>query len=225
MNSMSTQNGSKSSLGLIQNRSVCIRKIVLERLEALGLDTLRVPLGTPRDEPHIPILVSSDVASKKRVIVVLGEAVQDLGIWAYRTLGRNNINQGSAVDFVKAVQNYTAGKSSFGSGTNESQGSPGIVIANLGQLIWYRGGRRAMTMRTWQALPRRSAVHTAMRLDMIKNRVPGNEDCDKHVEHLFMKVLPQILGKDATVDIIGIGDGAVEAVAFLDANCMLLTSD
>lgn len=78
-----------------------------------------------------------------------------------------------------------------------------------------------MTLRTWQALPRRSAVHMPMRLDMVKNRVPGNEDSERHVEYLFRKVLPELLKKDAAVDVIGIGDGATEAVKFLDANCML----
>lgn len=205
---------------LIYRPTVCIRKIVLERLAASGLDTVRLPLGTSKDEPHIPIMVSSDMSKKQRVIVVFGESVQDLGIWAYRTVGQKSINEGSAVDFVKNVQKHTTTTSSDSSDVATGE-APGIIIANLGQLVWYRGGRRAMTLRTWQALPRRSAVHMPMRLDMVKNRVPGNEDSERHVEYIFTKVLPELLRKDAAVDVIGLGDGATEAVKFLDANCTL----
>ena len=164
--------------------------------------------------------MSSDIAKKQRVIVVLGEGVQDLGIWAYRTVGQKSINEGSAVDFVKAVQGQSTTSSSSLSEDATTE-TPGIIIANLGQLVWYRGGRRAMTLRTWQALPRRSAVHMPMRLDMVKNRVPGNEDSERHIEHIFTKVLPQLLGKDTIVNVIGIGDGAIDTVRFLEANCTL----
>ncbi|KAI9879031.1 MAG: hypothetical protein M1830_009830 [Pleopsidium flavum] len=198
--------------------NICIRKIVLERLEASGLDTVHVPLGTSKDEPHIPILASSEISKKKRVVVVLGEANQDLGIWAYRTIGQKGINQGSAVDFVKELQNHTATMFSPSASRSDDGSSSGVIIANLGQLVWYRGGRRAMTLITWRALPRRSAVHMSMHLDGVKNRVSGNEDSDKHVNHLFTKVLPELLGKDTKVDVIGIGDGAAEAVRFLNAN-------
>lgn len=78
-----------------------------------------------------------------------------------------------------------------------------------------------MTLKTWSALPRRSAVHMSMRLDMIKNRVPENEDSEKHVDHLFLKVLPSILNKDARINVIGIVDGAAEAIRCLDTNCIL----
>lgn len=79
-----------------------------------------------------------------------------------------------------------------------------------------------MTFKTWQALPRRSAVHMPMRLDPVKNRVPGNEDSERHIEHIFTKILPELLRKDAIVNVIGIGDGAIDTVKFLDANCTLL---
>lgn len=222
MNSMSCTAGFYSYLSLMHTHSVCIRKIVLERLEASGLGIVHVPLGTPKDEPHIPILASSEISKKQRVIVVLGEGNQDLGIWAYRTVGQKSINQVSAMDFVKDLQNYKAARSSSSVSASGNEGAPGVIIANLGQLVWYRGGRRAMTLITWRALPRRSAVHMPMHLDNVKNRVQGNEDCEKHVDHLFTKVLPELLSKDTSMDVIGIGDGAAEAVKFLDKNCTLL---
>lgn len=152
MNSMSCTAGFYSYLSLMHTHSVCIRKIVLERLEASGLGIVHVPLGTPKDEPHIPILASSEISKKQRVIVVLGEGNQDLGIWAYRTVGQKSINQGSAMDFVKDLQNYKAARSSSSASASGNEGAPGVIIANLGQLVWYRGGRRAMTLITWRAL-------------------------------------------------------------------------
>ena len=210
------------ALLLTQGIAVCIRKIVLDRLAALGMDIVRVPLGTSKDEPHVPILASSDIGKKRRVVVVIGESVQDLGIWAYRTVGQKSINEGSAVDFVKAVQKEIATTTPPESSDVATPDTPGVIIANPGQLVWYRGGRRAMTLRTWQALPRRTAVHMAMRLDTVKNKVPGNEDSERHIEHLFDKVLPELIMKDAAINVIGIGGGASEVVRFLDANCTLL---
>ncbi|MCJ1469351.1 hypothetical protein MMC07_007984 [Pseudocyphellaria aurata] len=105
------------------------------------------------------------------------------------------------LDFVSAIQS--------------SKDSPGIVIANLGQLLWYRRGGRPVTRMSWSALPRKNGVAEVMRADPVKNRIPGNEDPAAHVKYIFEEVVPKMVNPSSTLDIIGMGDGASEVVAYL----------
>lgn len=196
--------------------SVCIRELVLQRLNDLNVGILCLPLGTPPDKPHIPILASKDLSNKKRVILVFNEAMQDLGIWAYRMINRSgpgSISRGSAIDFAKELRNYATSPA--------DKESPGLVIANLGQLLWWRGGKRAVSFVAWNSLPRKSAVHGAMRIDDVKNRVPGNENWDQHVQYMFNEVMNKITDKDVQIDIVGLSDGGSAAIKFLNDNCKL----
>lgn len=204
---------------LISKTLVCLRQIVLDRLKDLGVPTLRLPLGTPPDKPHIPILASANLSQKDRVIIVFNEAVQDLGIWAYRLVSKaapGSITHGSAVEFVKALENYQA------SATDPSP--PGVIIANLGQLLWWRKGKQAVSFVTWDALPRKTAVHGSVRIDDVKNRVPGNENWRNHVEYIFNEVVKKMVKDDAKIDIIGLSDGGSEVLYFLNDNCKSLPS-
>lgn len=65
----------------------------------------------------------------------------------------------------------------------------GVILANTSQLLWYRGGARAVTDREWMYLGRESAVHDAMRIDEEKNRVNGNKDFKEHIQYIFEHVL------------------------------------
>lgn len=143
--------------------------------------------------------------------MVFGEPVQDLGIWAYRTIGQQGINIGSAVDFVKGVQS--------GRASSEGEETPGIVIANTGQLIFHRGGSKAMTVTTWGGLPRKTAVHPAMQYDEEKNAIPGNEKWGKHIAYVFDNVLDKLVLKNAKIDIIGLENGGFGASEYLAKNC------
>ncbi len=174
-----------------------------DRFLSSSLTVTRLPLNTSPSDPNVPILTSNNLSNAKRIILYFGEATQDLGIFAYRTMGRENHAAGSALDFVHAAQ--------------ASKDSPGIMIANMGQLIWYRRGERAVTQQTWNAVPRKTAVSGPMRIDDRKNRVPGNEDMAAHVQSVF-EAVGRLVRKDAAIDVIGISDGAWKVVAYLQAN-------
>ena len=92
-----------------------------------------------------------------------------------------------------------------------------VVIANLGQLVWWRRGKKAMSITSWNALPRKTGVSGTMRMDPVKNRVLGHANVAQHVQGVFEMVL-ETARKDAKIDIIGLGDGAEEAVKYLDAH-------
>lgn len=148
----------------------------------------------------------------------MNEAVQDLGIWAYRVIGGEGkaaISRGSAIEFVKNVQKYSSSSTS----NMDDDDIPGVVIANIGQLLWWRGGKRAVSFSTWYALPRKTAVHGPMRIDDIKNRVLGNTSIKEHVRYIFDEVIGKMTAKDAQIYVVGLSDGADEATTFLNDNC------
>lgn len=183
------------------NHTACVRQNIQSRLLSSSMNLTLLPLGTPHTEPHVPIYTSTNVPTCTRLIVYIGESWQDLGVLAYRTIGQESIASGSVVDLVRAIQ--------------ADADSPGIIIANTGQLIWYRGGQRAVTQTTWVALPRQTAVSPQMEIDEVKNRVPGNRDAGEHVAYIFDNVIPNMARKDVKVDVIAMGDGAPEAVRYL----------
>ncbi|KAL9031667.1 MAG: hypothetical protein Q9196_000338 [Gyalolechia fulgens] len=182
----------------------CIRRNIQSRLLSSSLNLTPIPLGTPPTQPHIPIYTSSNISTCSRLIVYVGESLQDLGVFAYRTIGRESIASGSVIDFVRTIQ--------------KCPDNPGILIANPGQLLWYRGGQRAVTQTTWEALPRKTAVSPPMEIDEVKNRVSGNSDVKEHVAHVFDEVIPQVAKADVKIDVIGMGDGAPEVVQFVQGN-------
>ena len=197
--------------------SACIRRIVLSRLRALGLQHLRLPIGAAANENNVPILVSSDLSQKKRVLVLLTERNQDLGIFSYRTIGDEGINKGSAVDLVSAVIQ--------GEASADGEPTPGIILANPGQLLWYRGGARAVGRTEWTNLPRESAVHQDMRVDEVKNKIPCNLDEEDHVRYIFEHVIDAMVANDVKVDVIGWEWTGLAALRYLATNCTSIRLD
>ncbi|KAL3442068.1 Arb2 domain-containing protein [Aspergillus insuetus] len=193
----------------------CIRKLVLPRLRNLGLVTLHLPLNSGPTKPHVPILVSKNLSTASRIILVFGEPIQDLGIWAYWTVGAENINAGSAVDFAKAV--LERGENEHNGG---KKGDIALVLANTGQLIWHCATGRALSINSWLAQPRPSAVESAPG-ETKRNKIPGNENWQAHVSSVFGGILSargQLARKDAKIDVIGVAEGGLGAVRYLALN-------
>lgn len=186
-----------------------LREIVLDRLHGLGLETIRLPLTAGPLDPHVPILVSPDLKKATRVVVVFGEPNQDLGIWAHRIIGgEGGINLGSAVNLVEYLQSQAAGPN--------DPNSPGVIIANCGQTYWWRKGKKAVTLATWNALPRKSAVAESPRLDPVKNTVEENRNAREHIEFVLTKIVPEFVNPKAALDIIGISDSSNQIVDFFN---------
>ncbi|KAJ5628834.1 hypothetical protein N7490_011062 [Penicillium lividum] len=179
----------------------CIRAIILDRLKDAGLTSLRLPLdGTPEDS-HVPILTTENLAEKSRIIVVFGEPIQDLGVWAYRSI-HDSINLGSAVDFTNAL---------LGDGKNKNVG---LLIANAGQLVWHCASERAVSQQSWLASPRPYGNWGQATMSW-RNKIPGNDDWQQHIEYIFEKVLWPAVGKQTRIDIIGMSEGGLGAIRYL----------
>lgn len=184
--------------------TVCIRQIVFERLLASSLTITRLPLGASATGKHVPILTSSHLSTAKRIIIYIGESLQDLGIFAYRVIGQDSIASGSAIDFVNNVK-------------SSSRDDPGLIIANPGQLLWYCRGKQAVSQSTWNALPSKTAVTLPMKPLEAKNRIQSNYGLDEHVSYIFDKAVGNLVNnKEVTINIIAIGDGGLAMFDYLN---------
>lgn len=196
------------------------------------MTTLCLPLTASPKEPHVPIFVSSNLSTAKRIIVVFGEPIQDVGIWAYRSVSMQGISAGSAVSLAQEIlrPQEKDDQNQHQQQTPESNGKPqrvtsdtALILANTGQLIWHCGGRRAITHASWMALPRRSAVDPPYTMTG-RNSVPGNANWQEHVESVFEEVLAargRLVREDAKIDIIGISEGGLGVIRYLASNCMI----
>lgn len=78
-----------------------------------------------------------------------------------------------------------------------------------------------MTLPTWLALPRPSAADPPMMMSK-RNKIPGNENWQEHVESVFNEILAargRLVHKDAKIDIIGLVDGGHGVIRYLAKNC------
>ncbi|OJJ78636.1 uncharacterized protein ASPGLDRAFT_182350 [Aspergillus glaucus CBS 516.65] len=201
--------------------NACIRTIVHSRLRDQGMTTLRLPLTASPKEPHVPIFVSSNLSTAKRIIVVFGEPIQDIGIWAYRSVGMQGINAGSAVSLAQEILHPQKKDQQQAPESNSKPqrvtSDTALILANTGQLIWHCGGQHAITHASWMALPRRSAVDPPYTMTG-RNSVPENANWQEHVESVFEEVLAargRLVREDAEIDIIGISEGGLGAIRYL----------
>ena len=86
----------------------------------------------------------------------------------------------------------------------------------MGQLRWWRRGKKAVTQSSWFALPQKSAVEFPLRFDEEKNTIPGNRTTAEHVNYIFNHVVEELLDPNAKLDVVGVSEGAVKVAEFLD---------
>ncbi|KAI0808851.1 hypothetical protein GGR55DRAFT_188014 [Xylaria sp. FL0064] len=188
---------------------------VLDRLMALGLLRLSLPLGvTPSPHPNvpnIPLFITSKLRVNSRVVIIFGETHQDLGVLAHRVLGGpGGVDKGSLVSVVRALLEKQS------SPTDPS--SPGIILANMGELIWWPEGLRTLNRFAFDAAPMRSAAHIGNYVDPKLNHVHENENPLAHVKYILEKVVPALVNPNAELDIIGLGDGADVVESYLNSD-------
>ncbi|KAI1809898.1 Arb2 domain-containing protein [Poronia punctata] len=189
-----------------------VQEEIHNRLERLGLKKVFLPFGaTEPTQPKVPIFISPDAASKSRIVVIFGENHQDLGVLAHRVIGgRGGINKGSLVNTVTTILKQ---KSSATDAT-----APGIIVANMGELLWWPKGKRTLSWHAFDWTPMPSGAHEGNLVVPKIHHVPGNENADAHVKYIFEKVFPALVNHTARIDIIGIGSGADIVQEYLNSD-------
>ncbi len=206
-----------------------------KRLEALGIKRVYLPeFSTVKPTgPHIPILAPPVhiLKQRKRIIVLVNDSSQDLGILAYRQLQYDlGINGGSVVNFAKeiisrsAVDDVTDNHPSvFDDGFKIAQddNAPALIVMNTGQLLYSHKFNKSMTIRSWSAMPRKSSAHDMVRIHEQENRVTGHRNPKEHVQSVFEDVLcnPDRVAPDAEIYMIGIQSGAEDIINVMTENC------
>jgi hypothetical protein len=157
--------------------------------------------------------------------------MQDLGILAYRQLQRElGINGGSVVNFVKEMIKRSATDNDaeknadiFKDGyvLQDKTTTPALIVLNTGQLLYSHKYNRAMTLRSWSAMPRKSVSHDMVRIHDEENRVPGHTNAKDHVKTVFDQVIcnPGCVPVDAEVYVIAIEDGTESVLDLLTNDC------
>ena len=206
-----------------------------QRLSYLGLNCIHLPdfAMTKPNGLHVPILapLPEVLKTRKRIIVLVNDTMQDLGIFAYRQLQRElGINGGSVVNFVKemikrsSTDNDTEKDASIfrdGYVLEDKATTPALIVLNTGQLLYSHKYDQAMTLRSWSAMPRKSVAHDMIRTHDEENRVPGHRDAKDHVKTVFDQVIcnPDRVSADAEVYVIAIEDGTESVLKLLTDNC------
>ena len=142
------------------------------------------------------------MASVSRVVLIFGETFQDFGVVAHRVIGGpGGVDKGSMVSFVRAF-------------LDEGQGRVGVILANMGQLLWWAEGDppRPLTRSALAGAPMRSAVH-----DFPSGAaIPNHGSTSEHVRAIFEEVVPALVPTTAALDIVAVGDAADVVEAYLD---------
>lgn len=217
--------------------TACQREETEKRLSTLGIDRVYFPDFTTSKPtgPHVPILSPPPkvLKTRKRVIVLVNDAIQDLGILAYRQLQRElGINGGSVVNFVKEIIKRSAtehtadqGEKIFADGfqLQDDYRIPALVVLNTGQLLFSHKHNQAMTMRSWSSMPRKSVAHDMIRIHEKENRIKGHHTPKEHVKTVFDEVIcdPTRVAPDAEVYVIALEDGTESILHLLEEDCTL----
>lgn len=139
-------------------------------------------------------MVSSNLSTATRIIVVFGEPIQDLGIWAYRSVGKDGVNAGSAVSFAKAVLHPKTKQEGTNLNSDKKEGN---------------------------TAPRPSAVDPQLMMTR-RNIIPNNGNWFEHIASVFQEILAdrgRLVREDATIDIVGVADGGQGVIRYLADHC------
>lgn len=217
----------------------CLCEELVTRLSKLGVESLWLPsLSNDKpdvsDVPTLPVLATqlSKLRVAKRVIVVVGKLTEDLGVWNWKSVrGEAGVEAGTVISFVKDLMGR-----SFESKINEVEEDDGqsaeaangtaFLMPNPGQLLYSYNHNSAMTLESWTALSRPSALHQAPLIDEKMNRVEGSETAEKHLNYVFEKVVmnKNFVSQDAKIFLVGLNDGADQLLKMLEENCSYLLS-
>lgn len=208
-------------------------------MATVGLSRMYFPEfnATKPDGPHIAILVSQPekLKMRKRVVVLINDSTQDLGILSYQKLqGDRGLNGGSVVSFMKEIitsRLHQPSRRRIGfldklDEFKDNINAPGLIVMNTGQMLYSHKFNETKTMRSWSAMPRKSIVHDMIRIHEEYNRVENHRNPQEHIKTVFDDVLLNAdrVSPDAEIYVVGIEDGGDNMLRLLNENCKSLNA-
>ena len=184
-----------------------IRGIIIDRLIGMCMNPYHLPVAEGVFKPSVPVFVSDNISTASRIIVFIGELVEDFGIFSYRDACDEGISFGSVLNLTKAV---------LGGTPKDSPNA--LILANPGQQIWHNASGSLMTIESFRCRARPSAV-VRERPMSLRNAVEGNTSLAEHTKYIFEKLLLPSLPLGAKIDIIGLSEGGFAALMYLKQNC------
>jgi hypothetical protein len=169
------------------------------------------------------------------VIVLINDSIQDLGILAYRQMQRElGLNGASVVNFVKELVKRSPNEDVAKKyreifedrfELHDNADTPALVVMNTGQLLYSHKQNKAMTLRSWSALPRKSIAHDMVKIHNVENRIQGHRNPREHIKSVFDSVLcnPDRVAPDAELYVIAIEGGSEYLLSILGDECKRCT--
>lgn len=152
-------------------------RIIVSRFADLGVHPLTLPLGTPKDQPHIDIFVSDEYSVKSSLTVALPDG-GEAGVWTSRLLSQCSIREGSMENLIKHCR----------------EADQEIVIANPTQLIWHEG--KALSVHQYNCTGGKKMSRV--------NRIPENENQTAHIESVLTTVVTPAAAKKISFIAVGL---------------------
>lgn len=220
---------------------VAVRKHLRSRLKDLGIGRLYLPQLTFKkpEEPHIPVAATPAkyLRAKRRVVVLVNDEFQDLGVFAWRMLARDaGIKSGSFIAFIEELMarsqvqhrnSHIAGSSLVADESNNTVGAvntstsaaPGFIALNPGQLLYSYALNESMSRNTWNARNVPSAAHQPICV-RAQNYVEGNKTPEEHVAFVFSNIISdtRFVHQDAELYIVGMQDRGDLVLRYLDSH-------
>lgn len=166
------------------------------------------------------------------IVIINDDTYQDLGILAYRELQREGgVNGGSIINFVKTVDRHFTVNSDSGlekklaedddASDEKNNHVPGMIVLNNGQLLYSHKYNKAMSIRSWAALPRKSIFHDSIKIHEVENHVEGHMTSKEHIKTVFDSVIlnSDFVSPDAEVYVVAIENGIEKLINVLHEDC------
>ncbi|CAG8257272.1 unnamed protein product [Penicillium salamii] len=163
-----------------------------------------LPLDRVRPDPQTPIFVSNNIHQASRVIILIGNLIEDLGVFSYRDICDDGIEFGSVLQLATWAM----------SGAEQNTA---VILANPGSQIWQNSLNEAVNMESFNARPLVSAAARS-RAIALRNAVQVKESLFTHTQHIFERLLYAKLKLGSKVDVIGLSEGGYAAVMYLKQN-------
>ncbi|KAK0392858.1 hypothetical protein NLU13_2352 [Sarocladium strictum] len=179
--------------------NLAMEDVTLQRLEDEGMQRLALPLGTSSDQPHVPVFVSPDIALKERVVLIVTDTTQSLGMLSGRVAaGPGGLTKGTAISLIRTIKHHLP--------------DAGIVLANPGAPHWWPQGKRSISAFQADAAPLSSLVSFGRRMNEAVNRVEGQASEMEHLSGVF----EMMERREVRISVLGVEKGAELVERFLD---------